>query len=283
MSNYTWGWAPFHYGRWIRDSYHGWVWIPGYEWGPAWVQWRYSNDYIGWAPLPPGVRFEMHIGYDNRDYGVHYSYWSYINCRDFNSHNYQFISGNRIEQIHRQTRNITNIGMSGRNVYNYGPSVTDIERATRSRITQYSIVDDNRTTSRNNQRIENNNVYIYRPTIERPVTSTRDNNQPNRSEQTSRGQIEQGRQTNQTINQVPNINNNEPNRSRVTDTRSNTSTNNRTSTPQNNRTETPTIINTETSSGRNVNQTPNTNRSSQDQNSRNNEANRNSNETQRTR
>ena len=32
------------------DSY-GWVWVPGYEWGPAWVSWRTGGDYVGWAPL----------------------------------------------------------------------------------------------------------------------------------------------------------------------------------------------------------------------------------------
>lgn len=30
-SDYDWGWAPFHYGRWELDPYYGWMWIPGYE------------------------------------------------------------------------------------------------------------------------------------------------------------------------------------------------------------------------------------------------------------
>jgi hypothetical protein len=25
------------YGRWYFDSFYGWVWIPGRDWGPAWV------------------------------------------------------------------------------------------------------------------------------------------------------------------------------------------------------------------------------------------------------
>ncbi len=41
VSYYDWGWAPFHYGRWYFDDYfQSWAWIPGYEWGPAWVNWR---------------------------------------------------------------------------------------------------------------------------------------------------------------------------------------------------------------------------------------------------
>jgi hypothetical protein len=31
----------------------GWIWVPGDEWGPAWVDWRSGDDYVGWAPLPP--------------------------------------------------------------------------------------------------------------------------------------------------------------------------------------------------------------------------------------
>ncbi len=49
-----WGWAPFHYGRWVfDDNEEEWLWIPGTEWAPAWVQWRESEDTVGWAPLPP--------------------------------------------------------------------------------------------------------------------------------------------------------------------------------------------------------------------------------------
>src|SRR5690606_4859230 len=43
VSDYSWGWAPFHYGRWYFDDYYGWAWVPGHEWGPAWVHWRKDN------------------------------------------------------------------------------------------------------------------------------------------------------------------------------------------------------------------------------------------------
>ena len=48
-----WGWVAFHYGRWINTDGYGWAWVPGNEWGPAWVDWRRSDEYAGWAPLPP--------------------------------------------------------------------------------------------------------------------------------------------------------------------------------------------------------------------------------------
>jgi uncharacterized protein DUF6600 len=48
-----WGWITYHYGRWYRDPDDGWVWIPADTWGPAWVDWRYGDQYVGWAPEPP--------------------------------------------------------------------------------------------------------------------------------------------------------------------------------------------------------------------------------------
>lgn len=56
VSDYSWGWAPFHYGRWVYLSGYGWSWIPGRRYAGAWVVWRtgpYGYDYIGWAPAPP--------------------------------------------------------------------------------------------------------------------------------------------------------------------------------------------------------------------------------------
>ncbi len=48
-----WGWITFHYGRWVFVEPYGWVWVPGNVWGPAWVDWRYGDEFVGWAPLPP--------------------------------------------------------------------------------------------------------------------------------------------------------------------------------------------------------------------------------------
>lgn len=69
-SDYSWGWAPFHYGRWFYHTHHGWVWSPGRVWGPAWVSWRNSADYCGWAPLPPGAGFAAGVGFTWHGHGV---------------------------------------------------------------------------------------------------------------------------------------------------------------------------------------------------------------------
>jgi hypothetical protein len=56
VSDYDWGWAPFHYGRWVYSPGFGWEWVPGRVYAGAWVSWRYGVDdwaYVGWAPLAP--------------------------------------------------------------------------------------------------------------------------------------------------------------------------------------------------------------------------------------
>lgn len=67
---YAWGWVTYHYGRWANDLEYGWVWIPGEHWGPAWVDWRSGDDYVGWAPLPPD---DLLVEYRD-DPG----YWSFV-------------------------------------------------------------------------------------------------------------------------------------------------------------------------------------------------------------
>lgn len=57
-STVPWGWAAFHYGRWGWRGDLGWYWVPGYVWAPAWVSWRTSPGYVGWAPQAPvGYRY----------------------------------------------------------------------------------------------------------------------------------------------------------------------------------------------------------------------------------
>jgi hypothetical protein len=55
VSEEPFGWATYHYGRWAFDRGQGWLWVPGYQWAPAWVSWRFGGDVVGWAPLAPGL------------------------------------------------------------------------------------------------------------------------------------------------------------------------------------------------------------------------------------
>jgi hypothetical protein len=77
VSDEPFGWAAYHYGRWVIDSRYGWVWVPGYEWAPAWVSWRYSGDVVGWAPLAPGVSVYLSA----TPYAD--TWWTFVPCRSF--------------------------------------------------------------------------------------------------------------------------------------------------------------------------------------------------------
>ena len=51
------------------------------RWGPAWVAWRSSDDYIGWAPLPPEARWRASGGlvyskaiYESPSFSI---YWNF--------------------------------------------------------------------------------------------------------------------------------------------------------------------------------------------------------------
>ncbi len=74
-SDYPWGWAAFHYGRWFFEDGYGWMWIPGNEWAPAWVSWRRSPDYYGWAPLGPQVTINVSNG---GGYNPPNHYWHFV-------------------------------------------------------------------------------------------------------------------------------------------------------------------------------------------------------------
>jgi hypothetical protein len=74
-SDYSWGWAPFHYGRWMMDDYYGWVWVPGTVWGPAWVDWRFGGGYVGWVPLAP-AGFTI-------NYGFYQPHWCFVPVTHF--------------------------------------------------------------------------------------------------------------------------------------------------------------------------------------------------------
>ena len=78
-SHFAWGWAPFHYGSWALLDYIGWVWVPGRVWAPAWVMWRYSDAYVGWAPILAGYDYWYGWAY----YPVYYSHWSFISWGHF--------------------------------------------------------------------------------------------------------------------------------------------------------------------------------------------------------
>ncbi len=103
VSNDPWGDVTSHYGRWVFDPRDGWLWVPGYVWGPSWVVWRSGGGQIGWFPMPPDDyygngpyrgRYDNYYGY--RDwYGpsfgndTFFSLWIFVGEDRFSDRNYR--------------------------------------------------------------------------------------------------------------------------------------------------------------------------------------------------
>jgi hypothetical protein len=136
------GWATYHYGRWVRLSDYGWVWVPGrdedLEWGPAWVSWRTGGDYIGWAPLPP-ARVGLYAGgviggHVDVDFDIGPAYYNFVDVRYIGEPvlRERIVDVNQNVTYINQTVNVTNITTKNKVVYNYGPDINTINaRASR--------------------------------------------------------------------------------------------------------------------------------------------------------
>ena len=144
------GSITYHYGRWIRLEDYGWVWKPDYEWGPAWVSWRQSDDYIGWAPLPPDAVFEPETGigvWVDRDYDIGPSAYNFCEYRYFGApviRNF-LVPRHRNFAIINSTVNITNITVvtgpdHRRVVYNGGLDYRRIADRSEHRIATLQLV-----------------------------------------------------------------------------------------------------------------------------------------------
>ena len=76
-----WGQIVHHYGRWMHDEQIGWFWVPGKEFSPAWVFWRASPDWTGWAPMPPDAVVKT-IAADAFNNGA---FWTFIKTSQFSA------------------------------------------------------------------------------------------------------------------------------------------------------------------------------------------------------
>jgi hypothetical protein len=133
LSDEPFGWATYHYGRWVNVVSTGWVWVPDTEWGPAWVSWRRSPRHIGWAPLPPEAQFRPTItisAWADAYYDIGPGFYSFVDVRQFGAPRLREVVLPPRENITiiNETRNITNITYRNNVVYNGGPEYDVIAR-----------------------------------------------------------------------------------------------------------------------------------------------------------
>ncbi|MCX6145090.1 MAG: hypothetical protein NTZ35_17955 [Ignavibacteriales bacterium] len=164
VSDYPWGWAAFHYGRWDYDNYYGWFWVPDDVWGPAWVSWRRSPGYFGWAPLRPGISISIAFG---RDYRERNERWIFVRDRDITRPDigrYYVNRTNNVTIINHSTVIVNTRRDDTRNAtYIMGPGRDDVQRATRTTVNSVAIRDNKQP----GHRLSNSELQIYRPQVQK--------------------------------------------------------------------------------------------------------------------
>lgn len=182
-SGYSWGWAPFHYGRWFCHASLGWCWAPDTVWGPSWVCWRHSNTSCGWAPLPPGCTYRAGVGLTFHGHAVQSG-----DDLGLNNRNYTFVAWNNLRDQHLQAHRLprdqaahafnhsevaNRFTMRNNVVVNQGIPATQVAAATQAPMHPVALQAasaPSAATSRMDHFDPNNRTLtVYRPTIHEPA------------------------------------------------------------------------------------------------------------------
>ncbi len=183
ISDYSWGSCTFHYGRWFHDPYRGWCWWPDTTWGPSWVCWRYSDDYCGWAPLPPhtiyrqgaGIVYNGAVVSTGFDFGLSLNFFTFVPTRNFcDPHPARYRVGRtQVAQVFNHTTVINNFNVNSRShtPVNFGINPQRITAVTQVPIHQIAIRETTAYGGRSEQ-IESGTLIINRPHFAATAAST---------------------------------------------------------------------------------------------------------------
>ena len=151
VSTEPFGWATYHYGRWVLLRNVGWCWVPGNEWAPAWVCWKSGGNYVGWAPLPPeslywrGNDWNRYYG---RSSGISPRCFTFVQSNTFGSNIYQSVfSTNECVRIYQKTQYIGGYEWSNNRVHCRGVDFTRICREIGRTLPRYECNLDTRLPS----------------------------------------------------------------------------------------------------------------------------------------
>lgn len=164
IADQEWGDIPFHYGRWGWDNDLGWFWVPGTVWGPAWVTWRSNDQYMGWAPLPPGVEFRAGMNFNSLSIDIPLNFWVFIQGphfqdRDLNPYVLPF---ERNRTIVNYTSIHNNIYVRNDRIINEGIGLDEVRRITGRAVPRYGLQDAQQP---GRTRVVGQEVQIFRPAI----------------------------------------------------------------------------------------------------------------------
>ncbi len=169
ISDEPYGWATYHYGRWYDDPEIGWSWVPDNEWAPSWVSFQQGADYVGWAPLPPGVNVSLSVGsgYGGYAYGIAPEDYLFVPERNFLAPRISgyYVSQDRIGPLYRQTRNFTNYRFNGGRVFNQGIPVERFQRY--GKVRRYQVADVGASYRTRGARFQGDRVEFFRPRVQK--------------------------------------------------------------------------------------------------------------------
>lgn len=169
-SDYNWGWAPFHYGRWLYDDMYGWLWIPGYDWSPAWVTWGSVDNLYCWAPLMPGINVSLQYG----SWKPHSYYWNACSRNHIYDKNLAAVLENAstISPFVNRISIMNNFNTTKKNnlYYSSGPNVHEVEKYANRKIDAVSIKDVHQI---NQVKHADKIMNVYRPEVEDPKETLR--------------------------------------------------------------------------------------------------------------
>lgn len=165
VSDFAWGWGPFHYGRWFEDPTYGWMWVPGYDWAPAWVVWGDYGGYYGWACLGPHDILSPH--FRPRADQWHFCEHQYMGRHDVGQHVVHTDVVAHNVDINTHISIIGHANTYHQSVFFSGPKPAEVERFSGQKIQAVKI---NNVREPEQTKVNNNAVNIYRPNIVRNNT-----------------------------------------------------------------------------------------------------------------
>ena len=143
--------------------------MPGTDWGPAWVSWRFGDGYCGWAPLPPLVGWDNGLvlsGLDLDEY-IPPFWYNFVEERYFATphiHDHLLIPARNISLV-TQTRNLTRYEVNDNRIINRSVDIDRIEKDTGQTINHYRVVAANSPTAPHQARMRDDQMVLYKPEV----------------------------------------------------------------------------------------------------------------------
>jgi len=155
-----------HYGRWSKDKELGWVWLPGKTYSPAWVDWRQNDDYVAWAPVPPGTYIENDAV--NVKEQINENRYTIVEKKSMTEpsvykYRYQYVENKNKIMIKEMTKT-DGVMIKEKTVINKGPDVSDIEKKSGKKIEPVKI---KKVKTKEESGITKDGINVYTPELKK--------------------------------------------------------------------------------------------------------------------